>query len=177
LQEGGGLDQAVAGGLVAGVPDRAGACGVTQAAEGVPGGELAQQRAVGIVADRGEPGAQPLLEQQQEPVGWREDAAGDEQVADMDDGPPRGQRAEPFVGERDLAAGERGQDRRDVRLADPQDPGAWPVHRADRVVEGDELWPDLAGSVIQEGGEPGGQDAVAAGVLAVPDAIARAVHQ
>jgi hypothetical protein len=73
-----------------------------------------------------------------------------------------GQGAQPVVGERHLAAGERDQDGRDVRLVEPEDAAARAAHRTDGVGERDQLGSDAAGAVIEQVDQPVTQHAPAA---------------
>jgi len=104
-EERGGVPQLAAGVDVAVGPDRGVLRGLAQVSQEVPGGVLPQRLTVLGVLDAGQPAGKPLLEQEQEPIDRWEDAAADGQVTDIDHRPPRGQGAQPVVGERNRAAG------------------------------------------------------------------------
>jgi len=65
--------------------------------------------------------------------------------------------------------GEGAQHLLDMRAAGPGYPAPRPLHLAERCGERRQLGPDAAGPVVEEDGQPLGQDAVAAGVPAVAD--------
>ena len=113
---------------------------------------------------------QPAVEQRQVAVGGRQDAVQNQQVAQVGRRPPRRHAAERLVRDRRARVGEGAQHHLlDMRAAGPGYPAPRPLHLAERCGERRQLGPDAAGPVVEEDGQPLGQDAVAAGVPAVAD--------
>ncbi len=86
-----------------------------QLGELVPGGELAQQAGVLVVAAAGQTLSGPAFEQQDLSVDGGQGAAGHEQVAQVRGGPRAVQAVQAVVGERELVAGEGAQTVRQAR--------------------------------------------------------------
>ena len=151
----------LSGGAVAGIGlQGAGAGGLVEFGELVPGDVLAQQPLMAGVGDRRELAELPLLEEQDLPVHGGEGAAGHEQVAQVGGGAPAGQLVEGGVGEGDLPLGQALQVAGQVMVV------AQPVHAAvgwrhgvQGFQERDEFGAGMAGAVVEQVGELVVQDA------------------
>ena len=100
-------------------------------------------------------------------VGGRQDAVQHQQVAEVGHRPPRRHAFERLVRDRRARVGQRAQHLLDVRPADPGQPAPGPLHLAERLSERRQLAPGAAGPVVEQEGQPLGQDAVPADAAAV----------
>ena len=152
------------GAVAAAGGERAAAGGRAQGGQLVPGEELAQQPGVVGVGERGELVVGPLLEQEELPVAVGERPGLHEQVAQVSGGARAGQGVQRLVGERDLAAGEPAQGRRDVRVVvDPDQAAAGFGHRDELVGEDLQGRVDPAGAVVEQLVQPLRERRAAAG--------------
>ncbi|MFD4527283.1 hypothetical protein ACFWP7_25770 [Streptomyces sp. NPDC058470] len=125
-------------------------------------GEELQELAVLGIADGRQLLSEPPLEQQQVPVGRRQDAALHEQVAQVDDRSPRSELTRPLMGERDLVAGQGLQVPLNMGLVGPGQPSPRASYLPECVEQREEFGPDAARAVVEEFVETLGQDTSAA---------------
>ena len=92
-----------------------------------------------------------------------------QQVAQVGHRPPRRHAVERLVRNGRAGIGQATEHLLDVRPAGPGHPGPGAPHLAEGRGEWRQLGPDAAGPVVEQDGQPLGQDAVAAGVPAVAD--------
>jgi hypothetical protein len=139
---------------------------VPRAAQVVPAREAVKQPGCGG-AVLGQGAAQPGLEQHEGAVGRGEGAAADEELTQVHRGPGRGVGVEGGVGQGEPAAGEVGEQAADVGVAQPDQGAAAPGLGADRLEQGREVGPDVAGAVVEQAGEVVAQAAAGAEPAAV----------
>ena len=114
-----GLDEPLLGVFAGAGPQRAGGGPGAHAGELVPEAELAQQPFVRMAGQAREAAVHPAFVVGELPVGGRERAAADQEVAQVDRGVPVGAGSQGLVGERQAAGDEVGEQAADVGPGEP----------------------------------------------------------
>ncbi len=105
---------------------------------------------VGGIVDGGKPSGGPTLEGGQVSVAGRQDAVGDEQLAQVFSAVSEAERVDAGVADWNLAGGQRADALDQPSVLEPRQSATWVLHGRQCLDEGNECRGDLCGPVVEE---------------------------